>query len=133
MNQKPIRAEDAAILEELNNAVNTATEARRRWLDSKMAEYALVPIGEDIYDLSNGKLLGVVTGYYRYHQDDPRFDDNFAIEYTFAPDRKTFNFTDNTSRFGHIAVGTFQDFVGRRRSELRQLEAWHAMQLSANR
>ena len=29
MNQKPIRAEDAAILEELNNAVNTATEARR--------------------------------------------------------------------------------------------------------
>ena len=50
----------------LNQKVDEAINKRKAFLDSKMSEVAKVKIGEEIYNLETGQLLGVVTELYRY-------------------------------------------------------------------
>lgn len=83
-------AQLTAELDALNVAVDAAVKARTAWLDAHMADAALHPIGTEVFT-EDGKPLGVIQAYYRYHAGDMRFDDALEIHYRFTNG-------DNTSR-----------------------------------
>ncbi len=97
MNENTMTEADCVELRRLNEEVGVAIARRREWLDKKMAEYATVPIGEKIYDLDTGRLLGVVVGHYRFwrDRDEGVRDDNLSIDYEY---RDRSGNLDNTSR-----------------------------------
>lgn len=101
---KTLTTEDRRTLEELNAAVIASIKARREWLDSKMAEYAEVQVGEDLYNLNTGERLGKVAGFYRFwaDRDNGVRDDIMDINYRYetAP-----NCYGNTSGFGSGRFG----------------------------
>ena len=117
-----MKKQDEVKLDALNKAVTDAIQERREWLDKKMAEYAEVKIGEDIYDLTNGVKLGPVSGYYRYWRDqhDGILDKSLSIEYKIETSPNCF---DNTSRYGHILVGTKKSLIKRKERELQRLNS----------
>tara|TARA_Y100000310_G_scaffold345655_1_gene467803 strand:+ start:17679 stop:18104 length:426 start_codon:yes stop_codon:yes gene_type:complete len=102
--------EEKKKLELFNIQVGHAIERRKLFLDSLMEKYAKVKIGEDIYDLHTGKLLGVVKGYYRYWEDrDDGVRDNFlAIDYLYtSPHSKILDNTSNKL----VWVGTHAQLI----------------------
>jgi hypothetical protein len=82
---KEITQSDRAKLDELNAAVSGAVQARRQWLDSKMAEYADVPVGERLFDLDSGLCVGIVTRHFRFWSDrnDGVRDDTLTVDYEY--------------------------------------------------
>lgn len=80
-----IEEEDAKELEALNKAVEDAIAKRREWLDSKMTKYAPAQVGEEIYNLSTGELLGKVVSLYRYWRDRQEGvrDTSLDVEYEY--------------------------------------------------
>ena len=80
-------------LKQLLAAVKQADNARKQWMDAHMADYADYQVGETLYDRDTGECVGVVSGFYRYHEKDPRFDTCMSVEYRFSNG-------DNTSRYG---------------------------------
>jgi hypothetical protein len=89
-------------LDELNASVDGAIQARTDWLDQKMAQYAKVQVGEEIYNIDTGQRLGVVSKHYRYQAGQNKlFDTRLSISYEYETSSGCF---DNTSRQG-IPVG----------------------------
>lgn len=103
-------------LDTLNAAVSSAIVARRAWLDVKMVECSYLQVGDDIYDVTNGTRLGVVTKLGRFWRDsDEGVRDTSAhcyYEYQTSP-----NGFDNTSRQSGRLFGTRDDAL--RHAEMR--------------
>lgn len=59
-------------LAELNKAVDDAVAERTKWLDDQMVLKSKFKPGDEIYDLSTGKRLGIMHEPYRYHAGDFR-------------------------------------------------------------
>ena len=92
-------------LEALNAEVSAALAKRKEWMDANMENYAKVKVGEDIYDLQTGQLLGKVVSLYRYSaKHNPLYDTQMIIEYAFETSP---NCIDNTSRHGVYTEGRF--------------------------
>lgn len=103
-----ISPDDRAELKRLNAAVTDAADARRKWLDAKMTEYAPLKIGDEIWNVETGVRLGIVSRIYRYHggsSADFQYDTSLTWDYEYETSPKSF---DNTSR-QYIRVGTRAD------------------------
>lgn len=96
-----------AELTALNKEVEEAMAKRTKWLDDHMAMVAKFQIGDEIYDIKTGRLLGVVTEHYRYHRGDPRFDDSLSINYRYKTEFH--GVIDNTFRQMGVWFGTKED------------------------
>lgn len=104
------RGELDTVLALLNAEVAAAVKKRTDWMDAHMADYADVQVGEELYELATGRLMGIVSRLYRYWGTDrngmvrdPQYDTSMSVEYEFQPDPSKPYF-DNTSRYlgGHI-------------------------------
>lgn len=105
------RGELDTVLALLNAEVAAAVKKRTDWMDAHMADYADVQVGEELYELATGRLMGTVSRLYRYWGTDrnngmvrdPQYDTSMSVEYEFQPDPSKPYF-DNTSRYlgGHI-------------------------------
>mgnify|MGYP000872835933 CR=1 FL=1 len=93
---RELTAEDTQELNVLNNAVFAALSERQEWLDAKMAEYADVPVGGRLYDLSTGQCVGIVVRHYRFwrDRDDGVRDTSLNIQYEY---RTNGGYIQNTS------------------------------------
>lgn len=69
MLQRPLTEDERAELDALNEAITAALAARKAWLDTKMVETSTLKVGDEIYDVNSGAMLGEVTGLYRYWAD----------------------------------------------------------------
>lgn len=110
-----MKEQDRLKLDELNKRVEDAIKERRKWLDSKMPEYAKVQVGEAIYDLNKGIKLGVVSKHYRYWQDRDEGvrDTSLDINYEYNTGGNCY---DNTSR-QYVCVGTIEDLIKHKKEE----------------
>lgn len=115
------RAALNAELAKLNEDVEAAISARKKWMDDHMADYAKFKIGDVLYDGDTGRWMGVVTEYYRYHQGDPRFDTSMSIDYRFKNDMRTI---DNTSRQPGVWFTTAQQMLDSGRYRANEKEMW---------
>lgn len=113
-----------AELDALNAEWDAITAKRKAWMDAHMADFAKYPIGTTLYNRypepgAWSDLLGVVTGYYRYHANDPRFDRDMSVScYVKSPS----GFTDNTSRLSGF-VESAEERADRLASEAAYLRA----------
>jgi hypothetical protein len=115
---KQLSTEDAAELSALNEAVNSAIAARTQWLDSKMAEYSLAQVGDEVFG-EQGNVLGTVSRLYRYHaKHEPMHDTNLCVELEFETRPGCF---DNTSR-QPFKVFTKEQLDSMRRTQLAHLQ-----------
>jgi hypothetical protein len=90
-------------LDTLNKEVEAVLAKRRAWMDAHMEDFSEFKIGDEVYDLNTGTLLGVVSRLYRYHQDrDPRYDNQMAVEIEYRMEGSK-NCFDNSSR--HAGAG----------------------------
>ena len=78
MRCKGVSQEDEEMLKSLNDAVDLACKARKKWLDDNMAKYSDLQIGDDVYDIQKGIKVGTVTAICRWHSDDIRFDNSLS-------------------------------------------------------
>ena len=107
---------DNDTLRVLNEDIEIAIKNRTAFLDRKMEEYAKVAIGEDMYNLKTGKLLGVVSEHYRYHEGDSRFDTSMNIKYRFTNGSNT-----SSQRLHSSAIGSKSDLIERKEQDLKAL------------
>lgn|SRR5208282_136740 len=124
--QRDLTKEDEAKLKELNDAVSSAIADRKKWLDSKMSEYAEVQVGENIYHLDSAVCLGKVVRLYRYWQDknDGILDDDLNINYEYeilGQEQMPNKIYDNTSRQGGVGFGTKAQAIERAKFNLEML------------
>lgn len=108
-------------LDALNAEVQAVLAKRKAWMDAHMAEFARVPVGEEIYDLKTGQKLGTVTKHYRYwdEQQNPLYDTSMSVECEFEVRPNTY---DNTSRHaGALWYGTRADLKAKVASDMRSL------------
>lgn len=107
-------------LKRLNANVEAALAKRRAWMDAHMADYARFQVGETLFNMRTGELLGVVSKLYRYWAssgDNPRYDTAMNVEYEFKTPAGYF---DNTSRHaGTVWVGTAAQFADQLESKAR--------------
>ena len=107
--------EDEETLKELNKLVKLAINNRMKWLDANMAKYANIGIGEKIYNLKNGSVLGEVTRQYRID------DSEMTIYYEYRMEGHP-NSYSNTS-CNQIKVGTKEQYIQRLKHKQEML-AW---------
>lgn len=104
--QRELSRADRAKLQELNATVDRAIFARAGWLDSKIAEYATIPIGQNLYDLHTGELLGVVREHVRQQDLPPELERDRYLEITYwydPPGGGRFSTDRSGLRFGSRA------------------------------
>lgn len=118
--KRNLTAEEHAELEELNASVNNALEKRTAWLDAKILEVSSFALGDEIFDMSNGRLLGTVTDIQRFHRGHAEFDNSVSFYYTYKM-AGSGNSYDNTSR-QYTRVGTKKDYADKLRRELDSIE-----------
>ena len=106
--QRPLTDDEKAELAALNDAVTQAIETRRIWLDTKMAETSRLQVGDDIYDIGTGALLGKVVALYRFwaDRDDGIRDKSVSCHYEYTTIGGSH---DNTSRQMGRSFGTRED------------------------
>ena len=87
-----------------NAAIKTLVDEHASWMDEHMHRFAKVPVGEDIYNIQTGELLGRVVGHYRFWaEQNPLLDISFEVECSYE---NAFGVIDNTSSQPHIRFGT---------------------------
>jgi hypothetical protein len=118
MNNRPLTDSEKSELDSLNKAVNDSVMRRKLWLDTKMFEVANLKIGDDIYNITTGQRLGVVSGIYRCHEGDQRYDNNVSVNYQYCVGN---NCHDNTSR-QFIRVGTKDDAITYHKGVIASME-----------
>jgi hypothetical protein len=96
-------------LARLNQAVDDAVAARKAWMDAHMADYARFQVGEVVYDMRTGQLLGSISSLYRYHADDSRFDRSMSIDYQIQEPGWDNCYTNTSSL--HCHVGTAEQLA----------------------
>lgn len=85
-------------LKALNAEFFVAMEKRKAWMDAHMTDFARYQVGDEIFAMSNGARLGVVSKLYRYwgsDNRDPQYDTEMNIEYEYCTGNNCY---DNTSR-----------------------------------
>lgn len=102
----------------LNAEVEAAIAKRKAWMDAHMVDYAKYQIGETLYDLKTGAVLGVISRLYRYWGGrDARYDTHMSVEYEFKTPHIGY---DNTSRHaGGLSFGNHEDLIREKESQLR--------------
>jgi hypothetical protein len=111
--------EQAAELERLNKGVTDAIAARKDWMDATMHEVGKFKVGDEIYDLGSGRLLGTVSRLYRYWSErDPRYDTSMSIDYEYHTGGICY---DNTSRQRGVMFGTKDDMRRKLQTDLARL------------
>lgn len=106
----------------LNAAVDEAVARRRQWMDDHMADYARYRVGEKLYDLGTGRLLGTIEKLYRYWANhDPSMDTRMSVDYAY---RTRDGFIDNTSRHGRGSYwyGNKQELLSHLERQRRYVE-----------
>lgn len=117
--QRPLTEDEKHQLDNLTAAVTAAVEARRTWLDAKMHECSHLQVGDDIYDVNQGRKVGTVSKLYRYWRDrNPLLDDSHYCDYKY---QTSANGSDNTSRQVGRSFGTREDAIRRAEALRRQL------------
>lgn len=99
-----------AELKRLNQAVDDAVDARKAWMDGHMADYAQHQVGDVLYDLGTGQLVGTVSSFYRFHADDQRFDRSMSVDYQIEM-AGWGNCYDNTSSQPGRRLGTAEELA----------------------
>lgn len=111
-------------LQALNDAVKEAHNKRKAWMDDHMQDYCVFKPGDEIYDLTSGRLLGVVSRLYRFHENHPEYDTSMTVDCEYRTDGKPHGTQggcfDNTSR-QYLHYGTKEDLIRWRESELQYL------------
>jgi len=102
MKERELTKTDRATLKRLNQEVKDAVDARRKWLDARIAEYAVIPIKGNIYDLDTGELVGRVIEHNRRrpHNGDQLDDTYLSIVYWYTAGGTSRGATDRPGRFG---------------------------------
>jgi len=100
--------EEQDALRILTNDVESAIARRRAWLDRKMDETSDLHIGDEIYDVRTGTMLGVVRKLYRFWRDrnEGVLDDSVSCEYEYEFEPGCLM---NTSSQPEIFFGTKED------------------------
>jgi hypothetical protein len=106
-------------LEQLNRDVDLAINKRKEWLDKKTIEKARYQIGEEIYNFSDGLLLGKVTKVYRHNPSGDLYDNGLSTHYVFTLDDQFF---DNTSRYSFLCYGNKKELLEYKEKELLRLK-----------
>ena len=119
MNQRLLTTEERSELDALNVAVADAVARRTAWLDAKMVEVARLKVGDALYDLETGRYLGVVSGIYRYHAGDHRYDRYCDVDYRFETNPQCY---DNTSRQPGLRVGSLAEFIEEQEARLARMK-----------
>jgi hypothetical protein len=105
--QRPLTEGEKIDLARLNDSIKEAIKARTAWLDAKMVETSTLKVGDEIYDVDSGAMLGTVTGLYRYWRDqNDLLDTSYYCEYRYqsAP-----GYNNNTSSQTGRSFGTRQE------------------------
>lgn len=118
MNNRPLTESEKSELDILNKAVDDSVMRRKLWLDAKMLEVASLKVGDDIYNIATGQRLGVVSGIYRCHEGDQRYDTGVSVNYQYCVGN---NCHDNTSR-QFIRVGTKDDAIAYHKGVIASME-----------
>lgn len=108
-------------LKELNDAVDKAITDRKQWMDDHMKDFAKYQVGEQLYNLDTGELLGTITKLYRYYaHHHPEMDRIMRIDYVYKTSPNT---NDNTSRHGgRLWYGNKEELERQLAWKLRKLE-----------
>jgi hypothetical protein len=112
-----LTAKDTEELENLNEAVSQAISKRKKWLDTMTVKCADVKIGEKLYDVTTGRVLGVVSDIYRPTPND-LYDTTVSVHYRYETSRNCFN---NTSSQPGLYVGSKQQAIDYAASRLKAL------------
>lgn len=118
--KRTLTAEEHAELAELNEAVKQAINKRTAWLDDKVKELARFSFGDEIYDMSSGRLLGTVTDIQRWHRGHAEYDCSVDFFYTYKIAGRG-NSYDNTSR-QYVDVGTKKDYADKLLRDLEEFD-----------
>lgn len=110
MNIRELKEEERQKLDELNTAVDKAIATRRTWLDAKMPEFSRFQVGDDLYNLRSGVLLGKVSSLYRLLRDESKgvMDSSPYCHLRFEVSPDCF---DNTSRQPDLLIGSREDAI----------------------
>jgi hypothetical protein len=108
--KRPLTEDETAELARLNAAVSAAIEVRRDWLDAKMHECSHLQVGDDIYDLDSGTMVGKVSELYRFWRDrDEGVRDTYVhCDYRYETSPRCFS---NTSSQVGRSFGTREQAV----------------------
>lgn len=107
--QRSLTEEEKSELEQLSANVAAAIVARRDWLDAKMHETSRLKVGDEIFDVKNGRILGKVSKLYRYWRDrNDLLDTSYYCDYSYETSPHSF---DNTSRQSGLNFGTREDAI----------------------
>jgi hypothetical protein len=106
--QRPLTDDEKGELANLTAAVSAAIAARRVWLDAKMHECSRLQVGDDIYDLTSGTMVGTVSRLYRFwaDRDEGVRDTSVHCDYEYETSPRCF---DNTSRQSGRSFGSRDD------------------------
>lgn len=109
-------------LKALNTAITAAIDTRRAWMDAHMVDYAKYAVGEDLYDLKTGQLLGTITKLYRptWGIDNPLYQTSMDVHYEYRIGDSSIY--DNTSRQMYLSFGSRAELMRRREYELERLQ-----------
>jgi hypothetical protein len=109
--QRPLTEGERAELARLSAAIEEAIRARTAWLDAKMVETSTLKVGDEIYDVDSGVMVGTVRGLYRYWQDrNDLLDTGYYCHYEY---RTPGGSNDNTSRQPGRSFGTRNEALHR--------------------
>lgn len=107
MTQRKLTEAEKLEIDALNQAVTDAIEKRKKWLDAKMVETSRLKVGDDIYDIESGDKIGIVSGLYRYDdEENPLYDTSYRCDYEYEVRKNCF---DNTSSQIGLLYGTKED------------------------
>jgi hypothetical protein len=109
--------EAQAKIDHYNQEIERLLKERKAFMDEMMPLFASAQVGDTIYDQLSGRYLGIVAELYRYHGDNPLYDNTMGnIHYRYHHPGEP-SILDNTSRQGIIWVATEAEH------KRRQLEA----------
>ena len=76
--------EDGKMLEKLNIAVQSAVDARTKWLDENAPKHAKFQIGDEVYDMRSFRKVGYVVRSQRRNRGDATLDKSISLEQHYA-------------------------------------------------
>ena len=97
----------------LNAEVETVVASRRAWMDAHMTDYARYKVGDVLFNMTTGALLGTVTRLYRYWTEHNwQYDTTMNVNYEWrtTPEGQPYPCFDNSSRQPGLSYGTAEEY-----------------------
>jgi len=116
MTARRLTDDEKAKLDAMNDRVSSAIDERTEFLDALCGSISEFKIGDSIYDIKDGRLLGTVSKICRWHRGHHEFDRSASFYYEYLIPGTT-NCHDNTSR-QYVYVGSKQDYINKLEREL---------------